>query len=124
MCQWRQAAGYPQYQVSSHGEVVARDSAPAASHDCFTLRQTETGTMACLLNQGSREWVAVATLVAETFLGPCCGREVRHLDGDSSNDRVDNLEYAVARKPATQWATGLAAFAALVLGLLLGLFVV
>jgi len=80
--------------------------------------------MACLLNQGSREWVAVATLVAETFLGPRRGREVRHLDGDSSNDRVDNLEYAVARKPATQWATGLAAFAALVLGLLLGLFVV
>ena len=123
MCQWRQAAGYPQYQVSSDGDVVASDSAPTASHDSLTLRQTETGTMVCLLNQGSREWVALATLVAATFLGPRRGREVWHVDGDSSNNRADNLEYAVDCKPVTQWRAGLAALTALVLGVLLGLVV-
>jgi hypothetical protein len=33
-------------------------------------------------------------LVALAFLGPCPdGQEVRHLDGDPLNNRVDNLEY-------------------------------
>lgn len=36
----------------------------------------------------------VHKLVALAFLGPCPdGQEVRHLDGDPLNNRVDNLEY-------------------------------
>ncbi|OUQ22164.1 hypothetical protein B5E80_15305 [Flavonifractor sp. An135] len=36
----------------------------------------------------------VHSLVARTFLGPPCeGEEVRHLDGDAANNRVENLAY-------------------------------
>jgi hypothetical protein len=36
----------------------------------------------------------VHSLVMETFMGPCPpGLEVRHLDGDKANCRLDNLRY-------------------------------
>lgn len=44
--------------------------------------------------------VLVSSLVAEAFLGPRRGRVVRHADGDTLNDRADNLEYGVRQQAA------------------------
>lgn len=38
--------------------------------------------------------IFVHRLVAESFLGPSNGLEVNHLDGDTLNNRADNLEWA------------------------------
>jgi hypothetical protein len=47
-----------------------------------------------LHNSGQRRIAGVHQLVVEAFLGPRSpGTEVRHLDGDRSNNRLSNLAY-------------------------------
>lgn len=47
----------------------------------------------------SRKTIRVHKLVALTFLGPCPdGFEVNHIDGDKTNNSIENLEYVTSRQ--------------------------
>jgi hypothetical protein len=50
-----------------------------------------------LQQDGRKRQVAIHTLVAEVFIGPRpIGQEVRHLDGDSTNNSLTNLAYGTS----------------------------
>jgi hypothetical protein len=92
--EWRAVPGFSHYEVSSHGQLrsyrqkrlAPRILRPSASN-CGHLRQT-------LMRDGERVSMLVHRLVLLAFVGPCPeGQEVRHLDGDPTNNRLDNLVY-------------------------------
>lgn len=90
--QWRPVSGFPAYEVSDLGRVLShRRGKPRL------LRMTAAAKgyrLVKLSEAGARRTVAVHLLVAEAFHGPRPeGQEVRHLDGDPANNRLDNLRY-------------------------------
>jgi hypothetical protein len=87
---WKDAVGYPGYEVSSLGRVrqvrylTLSPPIPKASYPRTSLH----------LGPHKNKTVKVHHLVAEAFLGPRpAGYEVDHLDFNHTNNRADNLEY-------------------------------
>lgn len=92
--EWRPVEGYPNYEVSSDGQVR---SLPRERTRGGLLRQGKNlkGYWYVTLCRG-RETHRFRThrLVAEAFIGPCpAGQEVRHLDDDKDNNDAANLAY-------------------------------
>lgn len=92
--EWRPIPGYEgRYEVSSEGRVRSW-----ARKDGPHLRRPSTGDQryhsVTLCRDGRHEQRAIHTLVALVFIGPRPeGMEVRHLDGNSHNNRAANLTY-------------------------------
>lgn len=98
--QWRPVPGYPGYEVSDLGRVMSyRRSRPKV------LRQGvhPKGYLRVGLYGESRDGaryryspntLTVHQLVMQAFVGPCPdGMEIRHLDGDPTNNALSNLRY-------------------------------
>lgn len=92
MAEWRDVPGFPGYQVSDQGDVV-------------TLKRGTRRPLALAPDRGYhrvrvyRDGVAyrrgVHQLVALAFIGPRpSGHDVRHLDGDGTNNTLQNLAYS------------------------------
>lgn len=96
--QWRAIPGFPAYLVSDQGRVVStklwrgqvnrelRGHTASFGYPCVHLYGSG----------GARNRTArsIHSLVAEAFIGPRPpGQEVRHLDGDPKNCRLENLAY-------------------------------
>jgi hypothetical protein len=101
--EWHDIPGYEgRYQASNLGRVRSLDRRVNVCHGATRLMKGRVLRPACqkrdphlyvVLGHGAGG-SAVHRLVAITFLGPCPeGQEVRHLDGDPQNNRVDNLAY-------------------------------
>ena len=89
MTEWRDIPGHPMYQASDTGLIRSLKGREPRLLSLFPnrphryLKCTLSGTQA-----------RVHTLVALTYLGPCPdGMCIRHLDGDPTNNAVDNLAY-------------------------------
>jgi hypothetical protein len=88
-------ACYPAgYEVSDRGRIRSfrsRDGLPRV----LRMRTHKWGYV--VINLGSddeRKVYRVHRLVLEAFVGPCPeGQECRHLDGDKTNNRLDNLRW-------------------------------
>jgi len=97
--EWRPIAGYPDYQVSSHGRI---SSTRYSSHLGRTPRikrpaPNGLGYLKVFLTAtpGVSDGYYVHKLVAQAFIGPRPeGYQVCHYDGDPSNNTVGNLRYA------------------------------
>lgn len=88
---WRPAAGYETLaEVSTLGR--ARSAKTKAIKSQSAQRD---GRLQVSIWDGTRSKpVRIHKLVARTFLGPCPqGCEIRHLDGDQTNNVVGNLAY-------------------------------
>lgn len=89
---WREIRGWPNYQVSSWGNVSgARGHTLVPALVC--------GYRVISLSGGQMRKIArVHTLVANTFLGapPFVGAVIAHNDGNKQNNRVSNLRWATA----------------------------
>ena len=97
---WKSIDRFPCYEVSNEGHVrrsVGGQGARAGkilkwhTHTSFgypDVRMTSNGKIVA---------IPVHRLVAWAFLGPRPeGMQIRHLDGDKMNNRVDNLAYGTA----------------------------
>lgn len=97
--EWRPVPGYEgRYDVSDRGRVRShiqwnRKPTPRllspSSHTKLPYKKV------CLTDgRGSCSTLLVHRLVMMAFIGPCPdGMEVRHLDGDPTNNNLDNLRY-------------------------------
>lgn len=80
--QWRRFSRL--HEVSDMGRVRNADTG-----HILALTRTKRGYMTVGVFKGQRK---VHRLVLEAFVGPCPdGAETRHLDGNSRNNRLDNL---------------------------------
>lgn len=89
---WKTVARDTRYEVSNFGRVrsYCRSSNPLIRK----LTPTPDGHLIIVLRFREKP-CQVHALVAEAFLPakPFDGAEIRHLDGDGSNNRVENLEW-------------------------------
>ena len=101
--EWRDIPGYEgRYQASSLGRIRSVDRRVPCCHGATRLMKGRVLKPAAnkynphlfvVLGHGEAG-SPVHRLVAASFLGPCPdGQEVRHLDGNAQNNRVDNLAY-------------------------------
>lgn len=98
---WRLVIGDPLYQVSTHGRVKKiahtvryKDGRSYEAAERILDPKPKQGYPAVDLH--TRGKTCVHTLVAEAFLGrkPKDARTVNHKDGDKTNNRPENLEWA------------------------------
>lgn len=100
MERWKSAVGYEGiYEVSNLGRVRSMPRFDARGRRVRgrirALAAQSSGHLYVNLHKGGRgSTEKVHRLIATAFLGPSRpGQEVRHLDGDPSNNRVDNLQW-------------------------------
>jgi hypothetical protein len=91
MARWKQIPSFPDYDVSDCGMVKRGNK---------LLKQSENakGYPRVQLSRNGKNWSRVVhSLVAEAFIGERpAGLQIRHLDGDKSNNDVSNLAYGTA----------------------------
>lgn len=90
--EWRPVPGFPGYEVSNLGRVLSRKykrpRVMASAPNSSGYRHVT------LFREGRGKTFKVHGLVAAVFIGPRPdGHEVRHLDGDRLNNRLENLAY-------------------------------
>jgi len=115
---WKEAAGFPQYEVSSYGNVRSKDSQhvrPNPRNKETTQTVTFKGVsltptvrlfngrpsvcFVYLRKNNKTKTIRVHRLVLETFIGPAPdGCEGCHNDGDALNNRLDNLRWDTHRE--------------------------
>ena len=88
---WKQVNDFPNYEVSDLGQVVNKTT----KHILATPTNSEYGHRRVFLYKDGKETrIALHRLVLMTFVGACPqGMECRHLDGNASNNHLDNLEW-------------------------------
>lgn len=100
---WKDIPGYEgKYQVSNEGRIRSMDRLVRCAHGASRLVRgrilkpastQHNPHLYVVLGHGANGSL-VHKLVAETFLGPRPeGLDIRHLDGDATNNRADNLAY-------------------------------
>ncbi|MBU1173702.1 MAG: HNH endonuclease [Proteobacteria bacterium] len=95
--EWRAAFGHDDwYDVSNMGRI-RRTAGGGGATIGRVLKQSVTNTgyyRVCLCINTKRSYEAVHRIVLSSFLGACPdGKQVNHIDGDKSNNRLENLEY-------------------------------
>jgi hypothetical protein len=91
--QWAPMPGFPNYEISSHGRVHSKPRGGKRSR--IVKQQLVSGYLRVSLRNPpnrSATGVLVHRAVLEAFIGPAPqGREAAHLDGNRTNNSVDNL---------------------------------
>jgi hypothetical protein len=98
--QFRRLAEFPKFAVSTLGRVMRVKSSGSKGNAGMILKarpNTTNGYLQVLLTNvaGSKQQIAVHRLVAIAFIpNPDLKPQVNHLDGNKTNNRVGNLEWA------------------------------
>lgn len=102
---WKDIDGYEGlYQVSNFGEVKSLERRKIDGRHCREkiLKQGENrcGYFSCeLCKDGTGKRLLTHRMVAQTFIpNPEGKKEVNHINGDKSDNRVENLEWSTRRE--------------------------
>lgn len=91
---WRDVPGWPGYSVSSLGRV--RSSKRGTPRELYSESDRDYRRVT-VYRDGRPHHKGIHQLVALAFIGSCPeGMEVRHLDGDGSNNVPSNLAYGTS----------------------------
>ena len=113
--EWRPIHGFTGlYEVSSWGRVRSLDRIVAGRYGCRSHREGKVLVggvnnagyrQVILMRRNKGKQVLVHRLVLTAFYGKCPkGMESRHLDGDKTNNRADNLAWGTrAENIADRW---------------------
>lgn len=86
---WKPLHKYPGYEGSTEGRIKN-----VRTQKIQKPTQTENNCLkVSLYKNGHRHTVKLHRVIAKTFLGDHPGMDVRHKDGDYTNNSVDNLEW-------------------------------
>ena len=89
---WITIPGYPDYDVSDEGQVRSRRCTKSRILKHYYHRQGYPTVS--LMREGKRRCKLVHHLVLLAFVGPRPdGMEIRHIDGDVTNNSLSNLAY-------------------------------
>lgn len=97
--EWRPVPDFPDYLVSDQGRVASLKKWQGQDGPRLLRSYAASFGYPCVHLYGAggarnRTARSIHSLVAEAFIGPRPpGQEVRHLDGDPKNCRLDNLAY-------------------------------
>lgn len=90
--EWRPVVRFPGYEVSDKGSVRSFKSRKVKI--LKPGKDSNGYPVVGLYKDGKRHWLLIHRLVAEAFLEkPGCDYETNHLDGDKTNNHVDNLDW-------------------------------
>lgn len=100
----RPIPGLPGYAATPTGEVISlRRRTPHTL--AYTVGPCGYRTIGVVNTDGNRVCVRVGDLIAATWLGPRPeGQDLRHLDGNPSNDTLDNLAWGTPAEVAQDYA--------------------
>lgn len=99
MKDWRTIEGYPEYRVSSEGDIEScKNNRHGVSDEYHAIRQRvnpQTGYKQCSITDGEKvKTLNVHREVAKAFIpNPENYGDVNHIDGNKQNNNVDNLEW-------------------------------
>lgn len=95
--QFKDVKGYEGlYEVSNHGRVFSHYGKGKILSDC---KASSGYKLVVLVKDGSKKDFNVHRLVANTFIeNPLSKEYVNHIDGDKTNNLVDNLEWSTAKE--------------------------
>jgi len=101
---WKTINRFPDYEISDEGDVKRTTGGRGAVKGKILKwhTHTSTGYPDVRFNvDGKQTAISVHRLVAKAFLGDRQdGMQIRHLDGNKLNNRVDNLCYGTAQENA------------------------
>ena len=86
--------GFPGYQITRSGRVWSEPKSTSHRKGRWLNPTPQiSGHLSVILTKDKRHYrQRVHRLVLETYVGPCLdGMECRHLDGDATNNKLDNL---------------------------------
>lgn len=111
MIEWRPIEGYEGlYEVSNKGRVRSLNYRHTGEAKILRLCKNKDGYLCVHLSKnGTRYAKQVHRLVASAFI-PNIGDkpQVNHIDGDKTNNKVDNLEWVTGKENMQHaWNTGL-----------------
>ena len=104
---WRKIEGFENYEVSNLGNVRSLKNKKVK---ILKLIKRETGYIFINLYKNKKiHHKSVHRLVASTFIpNPQNKSQVNHIDGDKTNNKVENLEWCTAKENSQHaWNTGL-----------------
>jgi hypothetical protein len=96
---WKQIPEHEDYWVSTQGRVWSEKKRRGSAYGFLTPYTNESGRylVISLYKNGERKQRLIHGMVASCFLGERPeGHEVHHINGDTRDNRVANLEYRKA----------------------------
>src|SRR5690242_12065184 len=95
--EWRMVPGFPGYEVSSMGDLRSRCDKHGGLRDepvAILPWNSKRYVNASLYQKGKRKSRLLHRVVLESFVGPCpVGMEACHNNGNSKDNRLDNLRW-------------------------------
>lgn len=103
--EWKVIEGYEDYEVSNLGRILSNKKGKKKYLKLFNKQ----GYYCTALSANKTKFLLVHRLVAKAFISnPKNKPEVNHIDGDKSNNHVDNLEWCTPKENINHaWKNGL-----------------
>jgi len=97
---WKDIVGYDQYQVSNYGRVKTTANAATRKERILKpLKHPRGYFRVALWKDNKSKFFFIHRLVAEYFISnPENKPTINHIDGDKSNNHIDNLEWTTYRE--------------------------